>query len=860
MYTPTNAYQRKFSSGLIVSLLAISTLVILGSFAVPAHAANAQFSASLTYPYVVVGTTGAVRNVMISNPAGNSGITEVDLSISTSAAAAVTAAAAADGFITTVGNIGGSGPWTIVYTSTTSGNVILPQGAAGHLRFTFNSEASEDTTGTADSYTLTLLVNYKDGSTQTGTVTLMEGRATAVASSTTASSQTVGTSVAFSAAVSPADSGIPLTWTSTPSVSTVTNAGFSASFAPSSGATDSTGHVTTSYVSTESGAYTATAILATAYGSDAGGLLPASASSSVTLTPSSPTQVKVLLAAYDVTGVSTDIVSAVGATGIGMTLADQYGNPVTTSASGSVTFTALAGTVPSGSFTVTSGVCACGAATYAPTKSGSDLNYGSFDLISATFVVSTGPLQGTYTGSSHQLTIGYLSTTNVATSTPSYTIYTAPYAAPGNVQAGTPVNVALTLAGPQKGIPVNFSLIADPVTGYTGTFSNGLSWMVVTTGTTGIATANFTADTLLGDDATVQAIVSEPTTASPSNTVSSLHTISFVTGVAPPAGLLVQLYKSTGPLAGLTTYTSPGAHLYVDVKLQDAYSNPVSWNHAFALGITLSASTGSGLSITQIAITSGQGDTTGSGYTVQYTAPSTLGTATVTATTTQPGVATGQGTMHVVSLSPSVFITAPNNPSSLSTNSQTVKGYAVPSLAAASGTAVVTFQYSLNGAANVTTGVTGTNSSGASFFSFPVTFINGTNTLKVFATDSNSLVGVSTGTFVVTHAPPVGFAGSQVVQGTPTKVTIGGYTGINATYKNTWTSAENEIVFAVWKNSAGQTVAVSTGGLNLAAGATGTAFLPLSAPLASGSYTVSVFVITVGNAPDSSATSINVSV
>jgi hypothetical protein len=216
--------------------------------------------------------------------------------------------------------------------------------------------------------------------------------------------------------------------------------------------------------------------------------------------------------------------------------------------------------------------------------------------------------------------------------------------------------------------------------------------------------------------------------------------------------------------------------------------------------------------------------------------------------------------MHVVSLNPSVYVTAPANPSSLSTNAQTVAGYAVPSLAAASGTAVVTFQYSLNGGANVTTGVTGTNSSGASFFSFPVSFANGTNTLKIYATDSNGLVGLSKGTFVVTHAPPVGFAGSQVVQGTPSETTIGGYTGISATYKNTWTGAENEIVFAVWKNSAGQTVAVSTGGLNLAAGATGTAFMPLSAPLGSGSYTVSVFVVTVGNAPDSVATPISVTV
>jgi len=106
----------------------------------------------------------------------------------------------------------------------------------------------------------------------------------------------------------------------------------------------------------------------------------------------------------------------------------------------------------------------------------------------------------------------------------------------------------------------------------------------------------------------------------------------------------------------------------------------------------------------------------------------------------------------------------------------------------------------------------------------------------------------------------VPFATSVAVSGTPTKTTIGGFTGISATYTNNWNTAQNLVVFAVWKNSAGQTVAVTTSGLTLAAGAAGTAFAPLVSALPSGSYTVNVFVWTTSNQPVSSTTTISVAV
>jgi len=103
----------------------------------------------------------------------------------------------------------------------------------------------------------------------------------------------------------------------------------------------------------------------------------------------------------------------------------------------------------------------------------------------------------------------------------------------------------------------------------------------------------------------------------------------------------------------------------------------------------------------------------------------------------------------------------------------------------------------------------------------------------------------------------VSFANSVIIN-SAAKGVLGSYTGISVSATNLWSTSQNLVVFAVWKNGAGQTVAVSTGGLTLAAGATGTAFAPLAGGLPSGSYSVSVFVITTGNNPVSSTSSIAV--
>jgi len=167
-----------------------------------------------------------------------------------------------------------------------------------------------------------------------------------------------------------------------------------------------------------------------------------------------------------------------------------------------------------------------------------------------------------------------------------------------------------------------------------------------------------------------------------------------------------------------------------------------------------------------------------------------------------------------------------------------------------------TFNGTAVAAANLA--VTGTNTLGSnSTFNISINNLpSGTWTLTLSATDlaGNANAGVS-----ITVTVQVPFAQSVVIN-SATYTTIGSFPGISVSATNIWSSSQNLVVFAVWKNGAGQTVAVATGGLTLASGATGTAFAPLTNALPSGSYTVNVFVITTSNNPVSSTTTISVTV
>jgi hypothetical protein len=154
--------------------------------------------------------------------------------------------------------------------------------------------------------------------------------------------------------------------------------------------------------------------------------------------------------------------------------------------------------------------------------------------------------------------------------------------------------------------------------------------------------------------------------------------------------------------------------------------------------------------------------------------------------------------------------------------------------------------------------ISGTNSLGKSV-TYTVTISGlaaGTDTIGLSASSLAGLTGTATS---ITVTVKVAFSSSVIIT-SATYGTLGSFTGISVSATNSWSSSQSLVVFAVWKNSAGQTVAVTTGGLTLAAGASGTTFAPLASALPSGSYSVSVFVITTANQPVSSPTSITASV
>jgi hypothetical protein len=165
----------------------------------------------------------------------------------------------------------------------------------------------------------------------------------------------------------------------------------------------------------------------------------------------------------------------------------------------------------------------------------------------------------------------------------------------------------------------------------------------------------------------------------------------------------------------------------------------------------------------------------------------------------------------------------------------------------------------VNGTALASTDVTisGTNNLGHSV-TYTVTLSGlaaGTDTIGLSATSLTGLTGSAT---AITVTVQVAFSSSVVIT-SATYGTLANFNGVTVTATNVWSTSQNLVVFAVWKNSAGQTVAVTTGGLTLASGASGSAFAPLPGSLPSGSYTVNVFVVTTSNAPVSSTTSISAS-
>jgi hypothetical protein len=165
-----------------------------------------------------------------------------------------------------------------------------------------------------------------------------------------------------------------------------------------------------------------------------------------------------------------------------------------------------------------------------------------------------------------------------------------------------------------------------------------------------------------------------------------------------------------------------------------------------------------------------------------------------------------------------------------------------------------------NSSATLTTTVTGTNNPGA-----PVTYqacvagLPATTGHWSLTLNAKNLAGNAATSVTAVVQVTVAFANSLVLSGSLSSSTVNGYTGVSGSYSNQWSSSQSVIVFAVWKNSAGQTVYVSAGSAAISSGGSQSFFLP-EVGLASGTYTVNVSVWTTSNAPVSVQTSTSVTV
>ncbi len=158
----------------------------------------------------------------------------------------------------------------------------------------------------------------------------------------------------------------------------------------------------------------------------------------------------------------------------------------------------------------------------------------------------------------------------------------------------------------------------------------------------------------------------------------------------------------------------------------------------------------------------------------------------------------------------------------------------------------------------LTATVTGTNNPGHSV-TYAVSISGLTTGNWSVALTANDLAGNTNSSTLTVHVT-VPFAQSFVVSGTPQSATLGSFSGINASYTNLNPTSQNVVVFAVFKNSAGQTVGIGTGSLTAGAGATQSVFIADPVGLASGTYSVNIFVFTTNNLPVSAQTTISVTV
>ena len=745
------------------------------------------------------------------------------------------------------------------------------------------------------------------------------------------------------------DAGIPVSLAST-----------SGTFSASSGTTGSGGSFTVSFTpSNTAGTATLTATIGTSATTGTG---------SVTTIAAAPSQVTITLPGSTfATTAPTDYITSSGtdsagvtlasvSTGISISLADRFGNPVAFAAGDSLNII-----TSNGQFNPNSGSTMTTSITESPTSGSSSYSvtngyfqselYGTISTISAALTRGS----STYSGQSGQLITSTLDTTTPSP-TPSIEGSTS-------VAAGSTVYLHVTLSPAQKGVPVEVYLdaAASTLKNANGHFSNGATSIVVNTGTNGTAVASFVMDTGAGATLMFGDNVTAPINGNAANTLGASAEYAISTVAGAPAKMIVTTYFDSA-LTESTTHAvnTAGTTLYVDIALADKYGNPTTDTLGYQIQIALSGP--GSFSATNVYISQGATDTKGSFGPILWTTPTALGSAVLTASSS---LGTATHTVTIVTPTPLLYINTVNTSPLVSgktfyvtSDFVSINGNASASMGYPPTTTITSVCYTLGTGSNGCASITPANSV---TFSIPVSLTSGLNTVSFNATDSSANTVKSTSyTILVDSAKPdvnfvtannanisspatvsahvvdsegdlnassvtavatnlqtsatktltasvtgtnnlghsvtyavtvsglttgnwsvaltatdlagnsnsstitvhvtVPFAQSFVVSGTPHSATIGSFTGINASYTNLNPTSQSVVVFAVFKNSAGQTMGIGTGSLTVGAGATQSVFIAEPVGLASGTYSVSIFVFTTGNLPVSVSTSISVTV
>jgi hypothetical protein len=675
--------------------------------------------------------------------------------------------------------------------------------------------------------------------------------------------------------------------------------------------------------------------------------------------------------------------------GITGALADAFGNPVGAGITVPVcTLVAFGGTFDNNGTSATTDTFAAAASCTTAGAVASKQNYFQGLTYGTTAYVQVS-MTGTYSGASFTAT-GRSQTFSTSAMDAAAVVPVCTGAIPNctgaqTVSAGSASGVAstitltYTLTVKQVSVPINF-LSANTTNPYTGSFVGGMGIafhrgavtdpanVTITSslnsaGTAAIAVATFTVDTTLGHATTFKASFARPLTATPSNVVGpSAASAVVTTGAGAPSKFAVKTFFDTG-LTVPTSKSVAGQNIYLNVILQDYWSNTATNTGASQLQINLAATPSSAgtFSATSVYIAAGSSNTaTAPSFgTILFALSSSVALGTVTFSAT--GFYVGTSTLSIVSPNPTISVNTPSSTVghivysgfsgvgisgtatvsagvypvvTIASISYSVDGGAATaasgtspwsavlsltsgmhtvsftskdsagSVSAANSTTIlvdtsaptITAPSNLNYGAGQTITFTITDTLGdlkASSVSVTVngtaltagassgqTFtLTGTNNPGASVTYTVAVTGLaaSTGHYGITVGASdlagnaataatavvkvtVSFASSVTVSGAA-KATQGGYTGISASVANGWSSTQSLLLFAVWTNTVtGQVACVGVGSVSLAAGVSNSAVFAACPSIASGSYSVNIFVITTGNQPVSVKTTISVTV